>query len=90
MPVTLEVSYFNTFWLKRLKNFPGTTNGTTRDNGGDGYIEPNVNEAILLSVVEIPTAILSVLYVDDEDFLNQKANESPDTALSFGEIRYWV
>ena len=44
MAVTLEVSYFNSFWLKRLKNFPGTTNGTTRDNGGDGYIEPNVNE----------------------------------------------
>lgn len=44
MAVTLEVSYFNSFWLKRLKNFPGTTNGTTRDNGGDGYIEPNINE----------------------------------------------
>jgi len=44
MAITLEVSYFNSFWLKRLKNYPGVTSGTTRDNGGDGYIEPNVNE----------------------------------------------
>ncbi len=44
MAITLEVSYFNSFWLKRLKNYPGTTLGTTRDNGGDGYVEPNVNE----------------------------------------------
>jgi len=45
MAITLEVSYFNSFWLKRLKNYPGVTNvGTPRDSGGDGYIEPNVNE----------------------------------------------
>ena len=56
MAITLEVAYFNSFWLKRLKksndltggvDYPGTTNGTPRDDTvtpGDGYIEPNVNE----------------------------------------------
>jgi len=46
MAITLEVAYFNSFWLKRLKNYPGVTNGTPRDHIpiGDGYIEPNVNE----------------------------------------------
>jgi len=60
MATTLEVSYFNSFWAKRLKNavMNGETNGVTA--GGvttgttaaspavrtatDGYIAANVNE----------------------------------------------
>ena len=60
MAVTLELSYFNTFWLKRLKNFTqyqerqadgtvdvesgGTTVGTPDVTTGAGYIDTNVYE----------------------------------------------
>ena len=60
MATTLEVSYFNTFWLKRLKNFAqeqkreqdgtvtsvsgGTTTGTPNLTTGAGYINNNTYE----------------------------------------------
>ncbi len=60
MATTLELSYFNTFWLKRLKNFTqyqerqpdgtvdveagGITTGTPDPTTGDGYINSNVYE----------------------------------------------
>ena len=60
MATTLEVSYFNTFWLKRLKNFAqeqkreqdgtvtstsgGTTTGTPNLVTGAGYINNNSYE----------------------------------------------
>ncbi len=60
MAVTLEVSYFNTFWLKRLKNINqyqerlpdgtvdasggGITTGTPDVVTGDGYVNSNVYE----------------------------------------------
>jgi len=60
MATTLEVSYFNTFWLKRLKNFTqfqerepdgvidgeggGLTDGNPDLITGKGYIESNVFE----------------------------------------------
>ena len=46
MAITLEVQYFNSFWMKRLYNLPGTTNGTPRTgpsiNIEDGYNAPNL------------------------------------------------
>ena len=46
MAITLEVQYFNSFWMKRLYNLPGTTIGTPRTeptiNIEEGYNEPNV------------------------------------------------
>ena len=60
MATTIELSYFNSFWLKRLKNATqyteldppapvgvnsgGTTNGTPNPATGDGYIDANVYE----------------------------------------------
>ncbi|MHC5057861.1 MAG: hypothetical protein ACYTKD_24605, partial [Planctomycetota bacterium] len=60
MATTLEVSYFNTFWVKRLKNFTqyqdrradgtvdaqagGTTTGTPDPLTGAGYVNTNVFE----------------------------------------------
>ena len=60
MATTLEVSYFNTFWVKRLKNFTqyqdrqsdgtidvesgGTTTGTPNLTTGAGYVNSNVFE----------------------------------------------
>ena len=60
MPTTLEVSYFNTFWVKRLKNLTqyqdrepdgtigvqngGTTTGTPDPTTGAGYVNSNVFE----------------------------------------------
>ena len=60
MATTIELSYFNSFWLKRLKNATqyteldppapvgvnsgGTTNGTPDPTTGDGYIDANVYE----------------------------------------------
>ena len=46
MAITLEVQYFNSFWMKRLYNLPGTTDGTPRTgpsiNIEDGYNAPNL------------------------------------------------
>tara|TARA_Y100000356_G_scaffold98461_1_gene83805 strand:+ start:5534 stop:6940 length:1407 start_codon:yes stop_codon:yes gene_type:complete len=69
MATTLEVSYFNTFWLKRLKNFTlyqerqpdgtvdvesgGTTIGTPDLTTGEGYIESNVFEDWFLEEARI-------------------------------------
>lgn len=60
MATTLEISYFNSFWLKRLKNATqyqerkpdgvidveggGITTGTPDVSTGAGYIDSNVNE----------------------------------------------
>jgi len=60
MATTLEVSYFNTFWVKRLKNLTqyqdregdgsvavqsgGTTTGTPNPVTGAGYVDSNVFE----------------------------------------------
>ncbi len=60
MATTLEISYFNSFWLKRLKNATqyqerlpdgaidfdagGVTTGTPDITTGEGYIDSNVNE----------------------------------------------
>ena len=60
MATTLEVSYFNTFWVKRLKNLTqyqdregdgsvanqlgGTTTGTPDPTTGAGYVDSNVFE----------------------------------------------
>ncbi len=60
MATTLELSYFNTFWLKRLKNFTqyqerepdgtvgveggGETSGTPNPATGAGYVNSNVYE----------------------------------------------
>tara|TARA_R100001594_G_scaffold3331_3_gene12587 strand:+ start:14514 stop:15908 length:1395 start_codon:yes stop_codon:yes gene_type:complete len=55
MATTIELSYFNSFWLKRLKNYVqntetsgasagGTTNGTPNPVTGDGYINSLVEE----------------------------------------------
>ena len=58
MATTLELSYFNTFWIKRLKNFTqyqerepngtvgvesgGLTTGTPDPSTGAGYINSNI------------------------------------------------
>jgi hypothetical protein len=46
MAITLEVQYFNSFWMKRLYNLPGTTDGTPRTGPSidieDGYNAPNL------------------------------------------------
>ena len=45
MAITLEVQYFNSFWMKRLYNLPGTTAGTPRTDPIDieeGYNQPNI------------------------------------------------
>ena len=45
MAITLEVQYFNSFWMKRLYNLPGTTVGTPRTDPIDieeGYNQPNI------------------------------------------------
>jgi len=60
MATTLELSYFNTFWIKRLKNFTqyqerepngtvgvnsgGLTTGTPDPSTGAGYINSNIYE----------------------------------------------
>ena len=60
MATTLEVSYFNTFWVKRLKNLTqyqdregdgsvanqlgGTTTSTPDPTTGAGYVNSNVFE----------------------------------------------
>ena len=72
MATTLELSYFNTFWLKRLKNFTqyqerqpdgtvdveagGITTGTPDPTTGDGYINSNVYKKFS----DIYTTILTV------------------------------
>ena len=45
MATTIELSYFNTFWLKRLKNYTqtGETSGGTTA-GAVPYIPTNVYE----------------------------------------------
>ncbi len=46
MAITLEVQYFNSFWMKKLYNLPGPTSGTPRTgpaiNIEDGYSQPNL------------------------------------------------